>query len=353
MGGYESNSTSREWKCELYTFSVYTVFIGFMCIVGFIGNIVSFIVFYNDKLKTSFLFLLQALAIVDTLMITCVFSIYSIQGFVQFTGLFRDSYNRYMYPVFMIIIYPFAFAFQALTVWLTVLLAVNRYIAVCMPYQALKICTVKRARIYFAIVLLLALIYTLPKFVEGNLELLPQRFCLTRTRISDNFYYELVYHNIMYTALIFILPLSVLTFLNIRLMVAFKDVKRKRKKMQSLKQRNDDSITLVLIVVVIVFTVCQLPAFVTQILWTVVDDDVRTCGGFQFYFSPVSNALVMCNSSVNFFIYVFLNRRFRKILYQTACIYLCCCKREKVEMIHRARKASVQNRVFLFRFFGN
>jgi len=45
--------------CVLYTFIVSTVFIGLLAVFGSIGNVVSFVVFYRDKIKTSTTFLFQ------------------------------------------------------------------------------------------------------------------------------------------------------------------------------------------------------------------------------------------------------------------------------------------------------
>ena len=72
--------------------------------------------------------------------------------------------------------------------------------------------------------------------------------------------------------------------------------------------------TLVLIIVVIVFSVCQAPALLNQIFWNVLDDAARHCGGFQFYYSRISNILVITNSAVNFPIYAVFNTRFRQVL---------------------------------------
>lgn len=84
--------------------------------------------------------------------------------------------------------------------------------------------------------------------------------------------------------------------------------------LQSVRQAQDNNVTLVLIIVVIVFSVCQAPALLNQIFWNVLDDDARVCGGFQFYYSRVSNMLVVTNSAVNFPIYAVFNTRFRQVL---------------------------------------
>ena len=81
-----------------------------------------------------------------------------------------------------------------------------------------------------------------------------------------------------------------------------------------MRQAQDNNVTLVLIIVVIVFSVCQAPALLNQIFWNVLDDAARDCGGFQFYYSRVSNMLVVTNSAVNFPIYAVFNTRFRQVL---------------------------------------
>ena len=66
--------------------------------------------------------------------------------------------------------------------------------------------------------------------------------------------------------------------------------------------------------VVLVFIVCQVPATVNQVLWNIVEDESRGCGGFHFYLRHIANALVILNSSVNFVIYTAFNTRFRRVL---------------------------------------
>jgi len=54
-------------------------------------------------------------------------------------------------------------------------------------------------------------------------------------------------------------------------------------------------------------------ALVTQIMWNVLSDEQRQCGGVQFYFSQLTNLLVIANSSLNVVIYLTFNTRFRQV----------------------------------------
>lgn len=314
--------SSATWGCRLYSFVIYTIIGGLLCLFGIIGNSFTFFVFLRDSKKTSATFLFQALSIIDTLLLITVVPVYSLLPLVEHTGLYAD-YKRFGYGVVLVYVFPCAFLAQTATIWLTVLVAVNRYIAVCLPYQAARLCTVSQAKKQLSIVLFLAVLYNIPKFVEARLDFsvdargviaVPQY----RT-IGNNSLYFIIYGNLMYTIFLMALPLLCLTILNIRLIRALAQLKKKRAQMLNLRQQQDNNITFVLIVVVIVFTVCQTPALANQILWSALARPSRACGGFQFYFSRISNLLVIFNSSVNFFIYFAFNTRFREILVHMVC----------------------------------
>ena len=78
--------------------------------------------------------------------------------------------------------------------------------------------------------------------------------------------------------------------------------------------RSEDDITLILIVTVLVFVICQTPALITQILISLLPDDLKRCPSPFFYYERVSDFMVVVNSSINFLIYCFCSRRFRQIL---------------------------------------
>lgn len=133
-------------------------------------------------------------------------------------------------------------------------------------------------------------------------------------------YYQIIYRNVFYLFFLLLLPVLVLTVLNIRLVNALNEVRRRRREMVTVRQKQDDNVTLVLIIVVFIFTICQTPALVNQILWTSLRDNKwRECGYFQFYFSRICNTMVMLNSSINFLVYFLFNVRFRKILLKCVC----------------------------------
>jgi len=80
---------------------------------------------------------LQVLSVIDTLMLITVVPIFCIPHLVEYTGWY-SSYHDYGYQLALVHLLPFIFIIQTLTIWVTVLVGINRYIAVCMPYQVSK-----------------------------------------------------------------------------------------------------------------------------------------------------------------------------------------------------------------------
>ena len=68
-------------------------------------------------------------------MLITVVPIFCMPNLVDYTGWYT-SYQDYGYQLALVYLLPFVFVVQTLTIWVTVLVGINRYIAVCLPYQA-------------------------------------------------------------------------------------------------------------------------------------------------------------------------------------------------------------------------
>ena len=309
-------------ECLLYTFLMYSVVCLALCVFGSIGNILSFIVFLKDSLKTSTSFLFQALALIDTAMLILVIPVYCIVPIMRYL----NKHEAYFYAHQYVLVYvlPLVHTVQTATIWVTVLVGVNRYIAVCKPYQASRLCTVTQARKQLSLIIACALLYNIPRFFSAHLVPAVTANNVTvyeanHTTLGSNLMFNIIYNNILYVIVLLTLPILILTLLNIRLINALQEIKRRRAEMQNRQQQQDNNVTLVLIIVVIVFITCQLPALINQIMWNTLSNISRECGGLQYYFSKISNCLVIVNSSVNFVIYLLFNTRFKQVLLQLFC----------------------------------
>ena len=136
----------------------------FVCIVGFVGNILSIIVLRRDRdKKNTTNWLLQALAVADSLYLFASIFIQTLQTFKSDTN-WWPAFKR-MYPRARSFIWPIASMFQTTTVWIILVITVDRYLAVTRPFSAY---TKKRQHMkaYVALVCLVATLYNIPRFFE-------------------------------------------------------------------------------------------------------------------------------------------------------------------------------------------
>ena len=109
---------------------------------------------------------------------------------------------------------------QTAMVWFTVLLAINRFIAVCKPFQAPQLCTLKRAKIQVVVVAIFSVCFNIPKFFQYDM-------AHSGTDVGDiskksswigpDTVFGIIYTNAMYTVLVLLLPLLLLIVLNTHL----------------------------------------------------------------------------------------------------------------------------------------
>ena len=113
-----SNSSSDADKfeistsCALFDFTIYTMAMGMLTVLGVLGNAVyfmstltvlgvlgnavSFIVLLRDRGRSATSFLLQALAVADTLVLVAAVPLYVVPPVYPFTGHLAGYYTTYM-----------------------------------------------------------------------------------------------------------------------------------------------------------------------------------------------------------------------------------------------------------------
>lgn len=112
-------------SCALFDFTLYTVFVGSLCLMGVVGNALSFVVLRKDTgNQSATTFLLRALAAADTLVLLAAVPLYVLPAVYPHSGYLKEYYTIYigilpfLWPVYLV---PFTGA-----VFLTVLVSLDR-----------------------------------------------------------------------------------------------------------------------------------------------------------------------------------------------------------------------------------
>lgn len=275
-----------------------------LCFPGIIGNILSLIVLFHKDMATSTNVYLSALAISDTVKL-----INDVLYFVVILMKHTEAENA---AVVMANMYPYAhyiFNFAVcVTAWLTVSIAVERYISVCHPTQAKSICTIPRARNISIFVFIVMIVLTVPSAMRYHavLKVNPvfnvSCYRVEPTELGNNESFMKPYTWIQ-NSFRSIVPLVVLIFLNARII---HELKRERIKGKSLSGRN--RITLIMIIIIIVFLVCITPDAVMSMFFGFgyVEEDSIVKG-----IREITDSLLAVNSAFNFVLYCTMSQQFR------------------------------------------
>jgi hypothetical protein len=316
----DDNSSEKvsELDCRNFLFITYVVVFGLICIFGLIGNSLSFMVLQWEKHGHVATFLLQVMALIDNLfLMTTGFSqIYS--AIVTYFGL-SDTVG----PFIQMLVWPLVHTTQLGTVWITVLIAFNRYIAICKPFRAPQLCTMSRVRIQVVVMVVLCVVYCIPRFFEFRViyiydpEVNKTIPIANSTGLLRNKYYNYIYENGLYTLFVFLAPLVILVVLNAGLMQELWRARQRAIQRQlpafMTAEDHENNLTLVMIVIILIFLMCQTPALINNLMF-VLNSSGYVCGKAYFYYYHISNLLVSANSAVNFIIYCIFRKQFRQRL---------------------------------------
>lgn len=343
-----SSSTSNEDHPIVQALRIISeVWISFpLAILGIIGNLVSLFVLCKhrrrQKLRT-IIILLRALAVVDTLVL---FSVIVLRSLRYAGPLIYVVIHSRCYPY----LYPTAYVLRLINTWMTVLLTVDRYVAVCRPLHAHSVCTVSRTYVQMTSVFVISVLFCIPRFFEYHIRYYEDgRYGFETTPLMMNHTYTVVYRILLFLFVHYFLPTVLLVWLNTRVIIslrrsdAYRTETIRRLQSYSLQLsgvggggvrplsssvtafQSTRSLTIVVIVVVLMCIVCHLVAITAQVLWSlqVGFTDLRfhsvEFGLARRHISQASNVLVTLNSAANFVVYCLCSRSFRMVLADQLC----------------------------------
>nr|KAG5701678.1 hypothetical protein BaRGS_027836 [Batillaria attramentaria] len=277
---------------------------------GIVGIVLTVVVLSRKTMCTSTNCYLTALAIADLIILLVLSAQIVMEQGIDCQPL-QESLLTAIDHVLVIVNNIALFA----SVWLTVMLAVERYIAICHPLQAMTICTTTRARALIAAIFIIAVIIRAPNFWDFTLRhqrfLTPDNVTMEQAVLEwqQDAYNMPVYTLIVSGIMAGLLPLLALAGLNIRLVVEIRQSTRYLRyhlaadsRIQSVISHEEKKITLMLIFIIFAFFICQCPFMV---------------------FHDVALINLAIKSACNFILYCWFSEKFWNTFKQIFCLRHC------------------------------
>ena len=287
---------------------------GIFCTLGMLGNALALLVLSRDRTGSVNFISLRALTTSDFLLLLGAMC----QQVVPFmctsssnSGWFcrNQGYVRvYSWPIICIA--------QMCSIWMTVLISTERFIAICYPLNATRISSSTRMRAMVLGIYLVSILFNIPKFFEftpvSNLSAQNVTFVIVgTTELRQNIVYRYLYNTGFHFIIIFAFPMITLTVLNTRIVREIKQAKKNWEFLQR-KRKMELKATVLPLVIVLVYFVCGTQSLISFILDAIF---VEYHLWLQIY-TAVVNLLVIMNSAVNFILMYAFGAKFRKLLTQ-------------------------------------
>ena len=301
----------------------------FLLVITIIANTLILVVLSKRHMRTPTNIVLMAMALADmfTLLIPSPWLFYA----YTFGNHAEPLYPLAACYTFKLMHEVLPNLFHTASIWLTLALAVQRYIYVCHPAMARTWCTVTGInKAIFWIFLFATVHQSTQPFVSQysshqiiwngqSVHVCKEEFSPWLCFVTPNVYFNLYYW--FRVICVHVLPCVILVILNVLLFAAMKRAQKKRqrlfkdkkKKNECRKLRDSNMTTLMLIVVVTVFLCVEIPLGVVTILH-IINNSMFEVLNYDIAQALIlfTNFFIIVSYPINFAIYCGMSRQFRE-----------------------------------------
>ncbi|XP_073946802.1 FMRFamide receptor-like [Choristoneura fumiferana] len=315
-GSLECSSDAVSESDKLFRFVVHGVLLNVVGCGGLLGNALCVAVLSRPQMRSSINCLLAGLAAADAALLAASVLLFGLSAVFPYTGRLR-WYYYHVCPRLAPLAYPLALVAQTVSVYLTLVVTAERWVAVCRPLRARALCTPRRARAAVAAVAAFSLAYNAPKFLEVKVTRYAvdgdEIYCVEASPFRTELY-VVVYVHWLYLLVMYAVPFTLLAVLNAAIVRQVRRAQAERARL-SRSQRRELSLATMLLVVVLVFFLCNLLPLVTNSCEVFLGSELERLDALV----KTSNLLVTINSSANFLIYVLFGDKFKRVFLATFC----------------------------------
>jgi len=303
-----------------------------VCVFGIVANIANVVVLNKKHMRTSTNVILKWLAVADlcTMMEYVPFALkFYVFKDPVIENLFVRSYSWMCYLLFHA---NFSITMHSVSIWLTIMLAIFRFLYIFFPSKGSYYCTIQHAKMVILVVYISAVLVCIPNYISNYWKATVQDIgneanvtLYTFTTRRDGIFQSISDLNYwVQSILIKLVPCFLLTVLTILLISALRKAHKHhvQLKSQGMGKADVDShhehirTTAMLLAVVILFLVTELPQGILTLLMVFMEDLHKEL------YSPLGDILdiaALMNNAINFVLYCTMSKQFRDTFTDTFC----------------------------------
>lgn len=313
---------------DLLKFVVYGIIVSSTSVVGIILNVVSIYIMSQKQMKKSLNEILISPEVFDTILLSSTLLADGIPTICEYYGIWENFYlhelaksRRFIYPLVSIARLGSAYT--------TVLITIERYIAVCHPLKVRYLFTTSRTRLHIILLTAVVVLYNIPNFLKFSVEPLinvdtnmTYGYTQCETEFSKAFFYKTVYNSWLYMIILLLTPFCSLLVLNGLIYRSVLIASRNRQSMSNQTMTNLKAIPL-LFAVVLVYMICNFLALICILMFLLKSNEIRDISDNTY-----RTAIIISNSACNVFLYCYFNKEFRDLflckLFKLMRYVKCC-----------------------------
>ncbi|KAH7715752.1 Protein FRPR-18 b [Aphelenchoides avenae] len=279
-------------------------------ILGCAGNILSLYMFLRHSSSVNTL--LAALSFVDLCLLLFAVPVFVLPSLDIWAN--HEQLLRFLAYVLKFV-YPINLMMQTCSIYIMVLITMERWTAVSRPLQVRIWCTPRTSRFALLAVLCFAIAYNIIRFWEYSIVDLPDGSVAYERNLRDiekHPNYVVGYYTVLYLLTHFLLPFGLIIVMNGHVCKSIIQLRRARL-MLTRQQQREHNTTMMLLVVTLIFASCNVLPFLLNLAECFQPDlfvaDHTKWIAYQL--NDLSNLLVVLNSSTTWIIYLTFSAKYR------------------------------------------
>ena len=326
---------------------------GPLILLGLAGNVASFFTFRKMTHQNSVTLLFRMLAIVDGCLLLCLplaLLADSHATLFQVDGWLYTAVDE-LGPYIKVYIIPLTWIVMVADNWTHVALGMNRYIVVCRPLQAARLCTTSGAKKWMISVIVFSVAFGIPLFFHCKVNENTNGFGDVICTLLDNKWYFYIYRVGFYLIFGSVFPVGMLIFFYVRIVTTLRAMDRQTMDRHG-NHPQGTRVTSMVLLILAVFLVQNIHSWILASLVIGLPDKFLI---WTYHAVSCAEMLLILNSSVNWLIYVVYIKEFRRTVSERCCH--CLNKRQVYElssshnagrsglMVNSWRKSTLQRNV--------